>query len=157
MLAIAGFVMACEPANKEDTSSEKPEVSESETRHSLKMDMLGEWRNIAMKVKIDNGDEQDSIVDVPAGKWEEVLSIKPIRTTFDVNDTYTSEYRDHDDMVIMTRTGTWSVKGDTLIMSEEGSTYTTKISGNVAEFEGYMDWDEDGEEDDYYWGKQQKQ
>lgn len=156
---IAALTLACSSEKKEETTDvpEGAEPAVSDTRYSLKMDMLGEWRNLAMKVEINN--EADSVLDVPEGKWEDVLKIKPIRTTFKEDGTYTSEYRDLDDVVIMTRTGTWSVKGDTLTMGEEGSTYSyvTKVSGNTAEFKGYIDWDEDGDADDLYWGKQQKQ
>ena len=152
-----GIICSCDSKKNEETTS-LPENEEAGTHYSLKMDMLGEWRNVSMKVKV-NTDQDDSIIDVPAGKWEERLKIKPIRTTFKEDGTYTSEYRDMEDVVIMTRTGTWSVNGDTLTMGEEGNTYSyaTKISGSTAEFEGYIDWDEDGQADDLYWGKQQKQ
>ncbi|ELR70791.1 hypothetical protein C900_03399 [Fulvivirga imtechensis AK7] len=151
------IICSCDPGKKEETTK-LPENEEEGTHYSLKMDMLGEWRNTSMKVKI-NADKGDSIINVPEGQWEERLKIKPIRTTFKEDGTYTSEYRDLEDVVIMTRTGTWSVKGDTLTMGEEGNTYSyaTRIVGNEAVFEGYIDWDEDGQEDDLYWGKQQKQ
>ena len=159
-ISILAFItiitFACESGKKtegEETAEEKPV-----TKYSLKKDMIGEWRNVAMKVTI-KGEEADSVVDVPAGKWEEVLQIQPIRTVYSEDGTYNSEYRDLDDSIIMTSAGTWSVKGDTLIMTEQGKTnyYITTVKEGMAEFDGYVDWDEDGQADDHYWGKQKKQ
>lgn len=153
---ITTITLACESGKK--TEGEELVEEKSETKYTLKEDMIGEWRNVAMKVTI-KGEEADSVVDVPAGKWEEVLQIQPIRTVFSEEGTYNSEYRGLDDSIIMTSTGTWSVKGDTLIMTEQGKTnyYITTVKDGMAEFNGYVDWDEDGLADDHYWGKQKKQ
>lgn len=154
---ITAFIFSCDSNRKEAGEQAVEQGPETETA-TLKEGMLGEWRNVAMKVTI-KGEQSDSVVDVPAGKWEEVLKIQPIRTVFNEDGSFTSEYRGLDNTIIMTSTGTWDVKGDTLEMTQEGSTtyYVTSIEGDMAEFEGTLDWDEDGQADDLYWGRQQKQ
>lgn len=152
----SAFIISCDSSRKaEDERLPEQETVETNT---LEEGMVGEWRNVAMKVTI-KGEAADSVVDVPAGKWEEVLKIQPIRTVFNEDGTYSSEYRGLDDTVIMTSAGTWAVKGDTLEMTQDGTTnyYIAKIEGDIAEFSGHIDWDEDGDADDHYWGKQRKQ
>ncbi|UII30862.1 hypothetical protein LVD17_21445 [Fulvivirga ulvae] len=155
---ISAFTVACESGKKEESEQLKEPTVASESVNTLEKDMVGEWRNVAMKVTI-KGEQADSVVDVPAGKWEEMLKIQPIRTVFNEDGTFSSEYRDLDDAVIMTSAGTWAVNGDTLKMTQEGTTtyYFTKVKDGIAEFEGNLDWDEDGDADDHYWGKQRKQ
>ncbi|MBL6449010.1 hypothetical protein JMN32_22050 [Fulvivirga sp. 29W222] len=156
LVLVSAFIFSC--GNSEKEADEHSHKRKAKAASTLKEDIIGEWRNIAMRVII-RGESADSVVNVPAGKWEEVLKIQPITTVFNNDGSFSSEYRDLDDAIIMTSTGMWAVNGDTLEMTQEGSTtrYTTKVEGGIVEFEGSLDWDEDGEADDYYWGKQEKQ
>ena len=143
------LLVSCE-SKKEVESKE-----DSETMPSISEQLIGKWHNLEIKVivKTDNG---DSVVYVPQDKWEEILQIKPIVTAFNADSTFVSEYRSLDDQIIMTSTGTWSVEGDSLMMSERGSdnAYHTTLKNDTVSFSGYIDWDEDGEADDLYTGTQ---
>lgn len=114
-------------------------------------EIIGEWRNLSMIVRM-----PDSTVNVPEGAWEDVLGIKPIRTTFNENGTFVSEYRTLEDSVFMTSNGTWKIEGDTLAMIERGAEnkYFYSIDGDTVTFRGYLDWDQDGLPNDHYAGKQ---
>ncbi|MTI22737.1 hypothetical protein E1176_17020 [Fulvivirga sp. RKSG066] len=133
-------------------------TNEGEEKNEAKNDkpgreLVGEWRNLSMIVRM-----PDSTVNVPEGKWEEVLGIKPIITTYSEDGTFISEYRTLEDSVFMTSAGSWSVKGDTLTMVERGNAnkYYFSIDEDTAIFRGYLDWNEDGAADDHYVGKQTK-
>lgn len=123
------------------------DVKEEATNQSI----IGEWRNVSLIVRM-----PDSTVNVPEGEWEAVLGIKPIRTTFNENGTFVSEYRTLEDSVFMTSNGTWLIEGDTLAMVERGieNKYHFYLDGETAIFRGYLDWDQDGQRNDHYAGKQ---
>lgn len=133
------------------------EAGESSTSPVEEEDMPspeGQWVNISMKVTI-NADV-DSVVDIPPGKWEEILQIKPILTTLKDDSTFISEYRNLGDSLFMTSTGVWWLDKDSLYMEEHGvlNAYHLKIRNDTASFTGYIDWDQDGEADDLYYGEQ---
>lgn len=113
--------------------------------------IVGEWRNLSLIVRM-----PDSTVNVPEGQWEAVLGIKPIRTTFNENGTFVSEYRTLEDSVFMTSNGSWEIEGDTLSMVERGTEnkYFYSLDGDTVTFRGYLDWDQDGLPNDHYAGKQ---
>lgn len=155
LLSLLVAIAACESTKKEE---EDTKAKVDETAESLREALIGgEWRNLSMQVTI-HGDEKDSVISVPEGEWENILQIKPITTVFHDDGTYTSEYRTLEDSVFMTSQGTWMLTSDTLFMVERGTGngYKTSITGDIARFEGYLDWDEDGEADDHYIGKQKK-
>lgn len=136
------LLIACSSGTEEKQAAELKTANEA---------IIGEWRNLSMIVRM-----PDSTVNVPEGKWEEVLGIKPIRTTFNENGTFVSEYRTLEDSVFMTSNGTWKIDGDTLAMIERGSEnkYYFTVDGDTVIFRGYLDWDQDGLPNDHYAGKQ---
>jgi len=148
-MAVIFFVVTSCSSSSEKERSEEP--TESDNRQT---ELVGEWRNLSMIVRM-----PDSTVNVPHGQWEAVLGIKPIRTTFSENGSFVSEYRTLEDSVFMTSAGTWSIEGDTLSMVERGNEnkYFYSITGDTIIFRGFLDWDEDGQSDDHYTGMQLKQ
>lgn len=121
--------------------------------------LVGEWYNESIRVDIDALDgEADSIFSVPAGSWEEVLQIKPISTTFRQDGTYLSVYYNLDGSVLQESSGVWKMKRDSLYLTQEGQTtgYLFQWQQGKGLFEGYLDWDTDGHEDDFYSGVQIK-
>jgi len=131
-------------------------------RHSglIKEDIMGTWENISLTVKMNTYQNKDttSYLRAPEGKWEEVLKIKPIRTTYNENGTYKSMYRDLEDRIVGESEGTWSIRNDSLILLAEGVEYSYSVileNGN-ARFVSLMDWDQDGKSDDLYDGWQRK-
>lgn len=120
--------------------------------------IIGEWYNESMIVAIDHGKSGETEFKVPIGSWEEILGIKPILTTFTIEGSYTSVYTDLSGEVSMETLGTWSVKGDSLYLTEDNITTAYKFTwmDGKAEFTGFLDWDNDGLPDDLYSGIQIK-
>lgn len=147
------FIIACQPKKTED---ENVNGSEPMTEQSS-VSILGQWVNLSMTVKYGS---KDSTAVVAAGKWEEVLGIKPILTTYTEDGNFTSEYRNLNDSLVGASKGQWALEGDTLSLTEEGTTtkYHFSFDKNeaVGEFTGYIDWDRDGQSNDLYSGKQRK-
>ena len=120
---------------------------------------MGQWYNESLTVKLNaKSGYGDSSFVVPPGKWEEILEIKPILTTYLKNGTYHSQYENLKGQAIRESKGTWEVKGDTLYLTEEGITasYHFEWLDGKAKFTGYLDWDQDGVADDLYEGIQVK-
>lgn len=121
--------------------------------------ILGQWYNESLKVELGALDGRaDSVFNVPKGEWEAILGIKPILTTYKDDGTYSSEYIGLDDVPLQTSEGQWEVKGDSLYLTEQGQTtaYFFDWLEGKASFSGYLDWDNDGLEDDLYFGVQVK-
>lgn len=139
------------------SKNEKETVTDKQPQTISSDDLIGSWKNISMKVTM-KLEDRDSILNVPKGKWQEILKIKPIVTQFKKNGTYISTYRSLDGQIFMTTNGSWELNGNKLKMVSEQKkyTYTVSIKEDVATFKGKVDWDEDGQVDDIYIGKQRK-
>ncbi len=121
--------------------------------------LLGEWYNESLRVDIDALDGQiDSVFLVPAGRWEEILQIKPILTTYKPDGTYESVYSRLDGSLLQKSSGEWVMRGDSLFLTSLGETtgYHFEWQNGRGLFEGYLDWDTDGNSDDFYSGVQIK-
>lgn len=121
--------------------------------------LLGEWYNESVRVDIDALDgEADSVFTVPAGQWEDILQIKPIHTTYKSDGTYESLYTDLDGSFLQKNSGQWEMIGDSLYLTQEGQTtgYYFEWQEGKGLFEGFLDWDTDGNTDDFYSGVQIK-
>ena len=130
---------------------------------SLSDRLVGEWRNTYLKVEMKSYQNRDTTVVMLAdtSNWEHVLGIKPIRTFFLKNGTYHSDHYSLSDSLLFSASGSWSVKGDTLLMDEvkpavESYRMKTLIDNNQVEFSGLLDFDGDGHVDDFYLGRQQR-
>ena len=99
-----------------------------------------------------------TLFEVPVGKWEEILKIKPILTTYSEDGSYESEYINLDGTPMQTTRGMWEIDGDSLFLTESSvrTGYHMQWMDGKAKFSGYLDWDSDGEADDLYTGVQIK-
>ena len=143
-----GLTIACNPQKTNESAIDV-------RREEVKAPSLdGAWTNISMTVQVKA--KTDTIVKVPVGKWEEILGIKPILTTFKTDSSFISEYRNLGDSLFMTSTGVWWVANDSVYMEEQGilNAYHFRIHHDTVTFTGYIDWDQDGEPDDLYKGSQ---
>ena len=79
---------------------------EKEKSDALRKDMVGEWRNVYLKVTTNALGSLDSVhvTECDTTNWEKMLGIKPIRTFFLPDGTYRSEYYNLKDSLIMTNT-----------------------------------------------------
>jgi len=147
-LILIVLLIACSGEQQKNESSKKESDTVSEGEG-----LVGKWQNLEIIVRM-----PDSILQVHDTLWQRRLGIKPIITAFNSDRTFHSEYRSPEDSLIMKSTGTWDVTGDTLSMIEHGieNKYHFLITGDTVFFRGYLDWDQDGEANDHYAGKQLK-
>ncbi len=118
-------------------------------------DLIGTWSNLSMKITYL---DMDSVYEVPEGKWEEMLNIQPIKTTYLKDSTFHSEYFNLDGSPLFTASGKWYLKGDSLYLETQGmvTAYQFTMENNVGRFVGVLDWNEDGKYNELYDGHQQK-
>ena len=132
---------------------------------SIDENLIGEWRNTKLKVTMNSvRGIQDSvmILEADSTNWENIVQMKPIQTFFESNGSYHSDHYSINDSLLFSAKGTWTVSNDTLIMKQTSpnvATYRlkTEIINDVVIFSGKLDFDEDGVEDDDYFGIQRKQ
>lgn len=131
---------------------------------TLAEDLVGEWRNTSLKVTMNSANgvpDSVFVITADATNWDEVVHLKPIRTFFEENRTYHSDHYALNDSLLFSAIGTWSISNDTLVMKQTSpnvATYRlkTKITDDEVTFSGKLDFDEDGAEDDDYFGVQKK-
>lgn len=105
--------------------------------------------------------ESSDIFEVDEINWEEKLKIRPIRTYFRTDGTFNSEHYNLKDSLIMNPSGTWTASDKEIFMIttspfSDTTSCTYTIKGDVITFGCWVDWDEDGEKDDWYLGTQKK-
>ena len=81
--------------------------------------------------------------------WERVMGIKPVRTTYVADGTFSAKYRNLQDSVFVTATGTWHTAGDSLYFFQWApdtfsATYQYTVSQDTLKFNGVVDWERDG-------------
>jgi hypothetical protein len=123
--------------------------------------IVGEWRNIYLKLIIHHKNDAPQTMEADSSNWEARLHIKPIRTHFQRNGSYYSEYFNLKDSLVRRTTGIWTTTGDSIIMTEQTPDKSVlrlhlKIENNVATFNGLIDFDGEGISNDEYYGMQRK-
>lgn len=138
-------------------------MSASKNRQSsLSSQLIGEWRNVYVKIIIHNKNKPAATtMEADSTNWEARLGIKPIRTHFMEDGTYYSEYRTKKDSLVRRPSGTWSIKGDSLTMTQLKPDQSllkvrVKINNDHASFSGLIDFDGEGVWNDEYFGIQRK-
>lgn len=115
-----------------------------------------------MKIIIHNKTKSAATtMEADSTNWEARLGIKPIRTHFMEDGTYYSEYRNKKDSLVRRPSGTWSIKGDSLTMTQLKPDQSllkvqVKINNDHASFSGLIDFDGEGVWNDEYFGVQKK-
>lgn len=139
------------------------EVGETQ-KSTLKEDLIGEWRNTSLNVTMHSAhgvSDSVKVLEANESNWEAKVHIRPIQTFFEEDGTYRSDHFNLNDSLLFSAVGTWSVSNDTLIMKQTSpnvATYRLKtiINNDEVTFSGKLDFDEDGAEDDDYFGTQKK-
>ncbi len=137
--------------------SGESESGSKENETNIYSGLVGEWSNIDMHLVLHN--DEDSIVDLTLDNWVDVLGIRPILTEFRADSTYVSQYFDPEGQLLTSSTGSWYVIADSLYMLEREvpARYFVALRGDTVLFRSYLDWDQDGSEDDLYEGRQVRQ
>lgn len=151
ILIILIAVVSCQNT-KENSSSQEEQLAT----------LVGEWTNLTLHVEMDkkNG-EPSSVFDVNEKTWEEQLQIRPIRTYFRGDGTFNSEHFNLQDSLVLNPSGSWTASEGKITMIttkpfSDTTSCTYTIKGNVVTFGCWVDWDEDGEKDDWYLGTQKR-
>lgn len=151
-LALVLIFAACKNESPESQETSAPSID-------LKQEMPGIWESVSIRVQVNSPEDQDSsyVFEVLEENWVSTLGIKPIRTYYEVDNKYRTEYISRFDSLTNVKRGMWNTFGDTLMLIEPDASYqyTVKLMGNgLAEFKSLLDWDGDGQEDDEYTGIQ---
>ena len=149
-------VYACQPAKESGMSVADQGV--------LRNSLVGEWRNTYIKVtmnSVNNIEDSTYVLEADSTNWVDVLKLKPIRTFFEEDGTYHSDHYAPDNTLVFSAKGTWDFSGDTLRMKQTSpntAQYRLKatIENATVTFSGMLDFDEDGVEDDVYYGTQRR-
>jgi hypothetical protein len=131
------------------------------TKIDLAKDIIGEWRNVYVKITINHANKPPVTMEADSSNWEARLGIKPIRTHFMADWSYYSEYLNLRDGIIRDPRGTWMIKGGSLLISQQtpdksNYKYLLKIENDHAIFSGMIDFDGEGVANDEYYGIQKK-
>jgi len=158
-LVFATLFVSCKDSNNE----QKNATDINTTKITLEPEQLyGEWRNLSMRVTTAYNTSKSKVEEYSEENWEQELKIKPIRTYYKPDGQYFSEYRDLDDVVIGTTSGTWLVKQDSVYLNQTqpdtlNATYHVQFHDkNIATFTAMLDWTRNGKTDDLYIGKQRR-
>lgn len=124
--------------------------------NQLAQALIGTWESVSLQITMPGWNNTDSTAYITADEsnWEEVMQIKPVTTVFNNDFSYHAEYYDLSGKLINRPTGSWEVRGNTLIYHEETPVPMTfqqqveKINDTDYRFIFQMDYDQDGLEDD---------
>ena len=142
----------------------KPVPKGNETLPAFSMkEFSGSWQSGELRIIInskDGGSETDTLV-VGADEYPEKLKIKSNMGEYKAAGTYIEYYINTKDSIIAQPEGRWEVKGDSMIIYQEKPkasrrAYHVVKNEDEATFTGYVDWDGDGADDDYFVGKSTK-
>lgn len=125
--------------------------------------IVGTWEIDRMKITMNTfqNSDKDQVMEVTAKNWEQKMRTRNIQTTYNEDGTYHSVHRNLQDSIVYDPAGTWEIIGDTLVIQDTFPTraeykYRVKIDGDIAEFWGKEDFDQDGNIDDEYYSKQKR-
>ena len=133
----------------------------SHVRQDLAEQLVGEWRNVYLNIVVNKKGKTVDVLTADSTNWEAKLKIHPVHTHFESNGTYYSEYFNLKDSLVRKTEGIWFIKGSKITINQLKPSkavykYELSINNNYATFSGYIDFNEDGKEDDYYFGIQKK-
>jgi len=143
-------------------NEEKKNTTTTITKELTPAQLYGEWRNVSMIITTAHNTTKSTVEEYKEENWEKDLKIKPIRTYYNADGTYISEYRDLDNIVFNTTSGTWKTKQDSVVLNQtkpekRSAAYHVNFqSENTATFSALLDWTNNGKKDDLYVGKQQR-
>ncbi len=124
--------------------------------------LYGEWRNLTLKVELDKKHgEPTSIFEVNESTWESELQIRPFQTFFNKDRTFNSAHYNLQDSLVLNPHGTWTATTEKVLMIttapfSDSTACIYSIKDDIVTFGCWVDWDEDGEKDDWYLGTQKK-
>lgn len=126
------------------------------------VDPEGSWRNVSFRIDINARaaeGETPTVFEVMPDEWLAKLKLKAIVNTFNADGTYQSDHYNESDSLLFTAAGNWISFADSLTFEQQTpvpALYTMHCfkKADSLFFKGFIDWDDDGEADDLYTGRQ---
>lgn len=121
-------------------------------------ELIGKWTNLSLLVTMKRLEKEDSILHASEGEWEDVLEIKPIISEFKEDGTFKAQYSNLNEEIIKEDQGTWFIRNDSLIIEIDGkhTAYHFTIKNDRVFYKAILDWDGEGQNNDFYDGVQIK-
>jgi len=125
-------------------------------------ELLGTWETTWVLVMDNAGEMNNEMFDLffaDTTNWERKMGMKPIRTTYNADGTFTGEYRDLRDSVYAISSGSWEVRGESLYFRQMEpdtfiATYWFIVKDDTLRTRGIIDWARDGIANDKFEGTQ---
>ena len=120
--------------------------------------IAGTWINSTIDVDLNTYNNSDTSfhVSITEDNWELKMNIKPVETIINEDGTFLNNYLDTLGNLFHTNSGIWYIDGDSLFLEDkEGELFTfhVTVNGNLMEMHTVIDYDEDGQKDDNYFGR----
>ncbi len=126
----------------------------------LAENMAGNWHTQELHIEVSsyNGDGSDTVFHIPYDYFPAMLGIVDNKGKYELDGTFEESYYGPNDSLMMSVSGNWDVKDDTvyvqqMVPSYNENRYTLELKGDTGIFRGYVDWDRDGYYDDLFTGK----
>lgn len=115
-------------------------------------ELIGKWTNLSLLVTMKRLEKQDSVLQAKEGEWEKVLKMKPILSEFHEDHTFTARYSNLQEEIIKEQEGKWFVRNDSLVIVIDGAetVYQFDVKNDRVSYKAKMDWDGDGQANDFY-------
>jgi hypothetical protein len=157
VVTVLTMIYSC--SNNSSDSTKMNGADSASVQPPLDKQIIGEWHNASLKVKINTALNSDSTgyIDVDEANWERVLKTKPMKTVFSEDGSYRLTYGSIADSSVTASSGTWYVINDTIFMNQKHPDatffqYHLGVKDNILTLNGLVDWEGDGKIDDEYNG-----
>lgn len=125
-------------------------------RRDLRTAIIGRWDTslVIVSMKSVNNSGLDGTVEVVKNRNSEAAPGGRVQSVFKDDGTYLSEYRDENKRLVIKSSGKWTTEGKTLILQQDYPKqrllkYQASVDQNYAEFKCTVDYDNDGQNDDF--------
>lgn len=153
VIVLLGAVLSCQ----KDSAGEQDAGAEAV---DLKAALQGTWQTFQINVAVNSADGKDTFrtESLTEAIWKETFNMEPPVWYFQPDQKYRRVHRSITGVEIDQSRGVWNTFGDTLVLIEPDATYQyiVKLGEGRAAFRTFLDWDDDGEEDDEYQGLQRQ-
>lgn len=159
LLLFLPLIFACNSSSEKEEitppADEETAVVEEVAEEDYKLRFIGDWEALWLNILVDNDGEIDEIF-VFQKDFPLALGIQNNYTTYYDDGTLKSRYVGLDGEVIMEENAKWEITADSLFIQSDGDSvlykYSYVVNGDTGFWETYVDWDGDGNQDDFMRG-----
>ncbi|MCU0453876.1 MAG: hypothetical protein MUE68_09465 [Bacteroidetes bacterium] len=118
--------------------------------------LVGTWQSSFLFIEsadIKEGEPGWEYFVATPSSWERVTNMKPLRTVYNADGTFSADYRNLQDSLLARATGTWHTVRDSLYYFQSApdtfrAVYQFSVVGDSLNFSGIVDWERDGKRND---------